>query len=80
VIVIDAPGPLYTQDLARNSPLLDNTPKRIAAFKLAPGQLAQLCRRYRVEFFTDRDAERFGIPQFGKDLRLTPPAEPTCPG
>lgn len=64
VVVIDAPYHAYTQDLVRNSPLLDNTPKRLAGSKLDSDQLAQLCSRYRVQFFTDDDAKRYGIVEF----------------
>jgi len=64
VVIIDAPYHAYTWDLARNSPWLDNRPKRMASFMLNDSQLAQLCQRYRVRFFTDDDAARFGIHGF----------------
>jgi len=64
IIVIDAPAHAYTIDLVRNSPLLGNTPKRLAFSKLAPGQLTALCDRYDVRLFDNADATKFGIPQW----------------
>lgn len=63
VVVIDAPQHAYTWDLVRNSPLMDNSPKRLAGFMLTDDQMAILCKQYRVEFFTDADAARLRIPE-----------------
>ncbi len=74
IVVIDAPRHAYSWDLVRNSPLLDNTPKRLAEPALSGAQLTQLCRRYRVAFFTDDDAARYGIPGLGGEPNdQTPP-------
>jgi hypothetical protein len=61
VIVIDAPNHAYAVDLTRNSPLLDNRPKRVYRKSLGPGQLEELCKRYAVRLFDGEAAESFGI-------------------
>lgn len=61
VIVIDAPSHAFTIDLVRNDVWLRNPIKRMAANRLSSQQLADLCGRYRVSFFTDADAWQYGI-------------------
>jgi len=77
LVVIDAPQHAYTEDLVRNSPWLDNEPKRIFGVLLDDKALAQLCRRYRIVFFTDDDAERYGIVGF-RDKPEVPARHRTC--
>jgi hypothetical protein len=64
VIVVDAPDHAYANDLVRNSPFLDNQPKRVAYTHLGVGQLATLCNRYEVRLFDDTSADRFGFPRW----------------
>jgi hypothetical protein len=67
IVVVDAPNHAFAQDLVRNSPLLDNRPKRMLGLALDDEQLTRLCKRYRVKFFTDSDAAGYGIPEWGSD-------------
>jgi hypothetical protein len=61
VVLVDAPQSIYAVDLIRNDPLLRNRPKRMTPVLLDDAQLEVLCRTYRVAFFTDADAARFGL-------------------
>lgn len=72
VIVIDAPGHAYTIDLTRNDPWLEHPVKRMAAQNLTDQQLARLCARYRVGFFRNADAARFGIRELPEGLQRAP--------
>jgi hypothetical protein len=77
VVLIDAPAHVYAEDLIRNDPFLRNRPKRMTPLLLSDAQLAAICRRYRVAYFTDADAERFGLPVPGgtaRPARVLPPA------
>lgn len=72
VVVIDAPRHAYASDLTRNDPWLRNPVKRMDAGALTTEGLLDLCERYRVEFFTDEDAARYGIPLLPGQLRQDP--------
>ena len=79
VVIIDAPRHAYAVDLTRNDPWLRNTIKRMDAGRLTDEQLAQLCARYRVRFFTGTDADRFDIPLLPEDLQQEPRFPDRCP-
>jgi hypothetical protein len=63
VVLIDAPKHIYAADLIRNDPFLTNRPIRMTPVLLSDAQLTSICSEYRVAYFNDADAERFGLPE-----------------
>lgn len=56
VVLLDPTGMVFGVDLVRNDPFLRNTPKILDITRLRTGQVAELCRRYRVAVFDVSDA------------------------
>ncbi len=61
VVIVDASGLWYANDLVRNDPFLEQGPKIMHRYLLSDTQLKALCARYRVAYFDRRDGVRYGI-------------------
>jgi hypothetical protein len=77
VVLIDAPKHIYAADMIRNDPFLTVRPVRMTPVLLNDEQLTAICGKYRVAYFTDADAERFGLPRPNgatDPVRVLPPS------
>lgn len=80
VVLINAPHHMYAIDLVRNDPFLTNRPLRMTPLVLSDAQLSALCTKYKVAYFGDADAARFGLP---RPVGVAEPLKPlprACPG
>ncbi len=61
IVLIDALGGLFSEDLARNDPFLRNSPKLMSLIRIKDVDLAELCSHYSVSVFNRDDAIFYGI-------------------
>ena len=61
VVVVDAEGRFFADDLVRYDPSLRNRPKVVHLALLTPELIGTLCARYRVSVFTPEMAAEHGI-------------------
>lgn len=76
VVLVDARGTLYAEDLVRNAPDLSNRPIVADASQLSIEQIRQLCTHYRVAVFDVRHAARAGIARVEDTRRAGEPVSP----
>lgn len=76
VVLVDARGTLYAEDLVRNAPDLSNRPVVADASQLSVEQIRQLCTHYRVAVFDVRHARRAGIARVEDRRRAADPVSP----
>ena len=61
VLIVEADGRWYAQDLVRNDPFLTNRPLRLLAEKLSSSQAQRLCATYRVRIIDRNSPELAGL-------------------
>jgi hypothetical protein len=61
LVLVDAAGLFYADDLVRNDPFLTHRPVAADLASLKPDQLAPLCAGRTVAVFSARDGARYGI-------------------
>jgi len=61
VVIVEALGIYYGNDLVRNDPDLTNRPLTFEISYLNAAMVRDLCSRFRIALFKDTDAARFGI-------------------
>lgn len=62
VVIVEAAGMLYGDDLVRNDPFLRKRPLVMHRLRLTDEQIRELCATQRVDFFNRLDGARLGVP------------------